>query len=510
MSTKPKLVIAGPGAGKTYGMVNEIIDSLKHLSSAKYLIVITYTNSATNNIKERLAKRIQIPPNLFIGTMHSFLNRFIVIPFSSFHNNQIKGEKMFIQCQTSDIFEKMRKEENKSYSPKESAIIQKRIKNAMSKNGYITYDQTLSIAKECFENKLIKKIISNRIQYLFVDEFQDTGNSVFFIIDAIRKEKRTQIYCVGDPEQYIQSFSSTIKIFNNIPILKTAFLNSYELLINNSNHRSTASITAFLNNFNGRSFGSDTFHQNCINKNECEPVKFIDKFENVSNMIPLFFSECDRLELHNNDRCILAKRNDVIKRIVAALDVNILSPAKNNNISPIKEIMATLLSSLNLNKSEYLEKYNSTIFELRKICIQILKEIKTGTIENENTFFNYVTQELKLEVKNAIPIKLGNLRINASAISKRDAVVVSNIHNYKGLESEAVLAIAKTEVELLLWLETNQEIRDTARTKETTDYPRLGYVAFSRAMQLLCISCLEKISDETKEKLTLLNVEIIE
>jgi DNA helicase-2/ATP-dependent DNA helicase PcrA len=61
MANKPILVIAGPGAGKTYGMVNEIIQSLKHLSSAKYLIVITYTNSATNNIKERLAKRIQIP-----------------------------------------------------------------------------------------------------------------------------------------------------------------------------------------------------------------------------------------------------------------------------------------------------------------------------------------------------------------------------------------------------------------------------------------------------------------
>ncbi len=509
MANKPKLVIAGPGAGKTYGMVNEIINSLKNLSPAKYLIVITYTNSATNNIKERLAKRIQIPPNLFIGTMHSFLNRFIVIPFSSFHNNRIKGEKMFIQCQTSDIFEKFRKEKKKKYSPKDSAIIQKKIKIAMSKNGYITYDQTLSIAKECFENKLIKKIISNRIQYLFVDEFQDTGNNVFFIIDAIRKEKTTEIYCVGDPEQYIQSFSSTIKAFNNIPILKASKSKSYELKINNSNHRSTESITTFLNKFNGRNFGLDTFSQICINESESEPVKFLDKFENISNMIPLFFSECDKLKIHNNDRCIISKKNDVIKRITAALDDNIISPTKSNNISPIKEIMATLLSSLSLNQSEYLKKYNSTIFELRKICIQILKEIKAGTIDNENTFFNYVTEQLKLEVKTTVPIKLGNLRINASTISKKDAIVVSNIHNYKGLESEAVLAIAKTEEELLLWIETNQTIRDAKRNNETTDYPRLGYVAFSRARQLLCISCLENISEVTKAKLTNLNVQII-
>ena len=32
MANKPILVIAGPGAGKTYGMVNEIIHSLKKLS----------------------------------------------------------------------------------------------------------------------------------------------------------------------------------------------------------------------------------------------------------------------------------------------------------------------------------------------------------------------------------------------------------------------------------------------------------------------------------------------
>lgn len=509
MVNKPTLVIAGPGAGKTYGMVNEIIHSLKKLSPAKYMIVITYTNSATNNIKERLAKRIQIPPNLFIGTMHSFLNKFIVIPFSSFLNNEIKGEKLFIQCQTDDIFEKIKKETKKIYDFKEASFVKKKIRISMQKSGYITYDQTVTLAKQCFENKRIKKIISNRIQYLFVDEFQDTGNNIFYIIDTIRKEKLTQIYCVGDPEQYIQSFASTIKNFTQIPILKASNTNSYELEINYSNFRSSESITTFLNNFNGRSFGSNTFSQNCINENESEPVKFIDKFENVSNMIPIFFSECDKLIIHNNDRCILSKKKDVIKRIISALGDNIISPAKSNNISPIKEIMATLLSSLNLNQSEYLEKYNSTIFELRKICIQILKEIKTGTIENENTFFKYVTEELKLEVKSTVPIKLGNLRINASTISKKDAVVVSNIHNYKGLESEAVLAIAKTEEELLLWIEMNQAIRDAKRNNETTDYPRLGYVAFSRAKQLLCISCLEKISDESKTKFTELNVEIV-
>ena len=509
MPNKPILVIAGPGAGKTYGMVNEIIQSLKTLSPARYIIVITYTNSATNNIKERLSKKIQIPQNLFIGTMHSFLNKFIVIPFSSFHNNSINGEKLFIQCQTTDIFEKIRKENKKTYTPKDAAIVKSKIKKAMNEKGYITYDQTISLAKQCIENKQIKKIIANRIQFLYVDEFQDTCNNIYAVIDAIRKEKVTNIYCVGDPEQYIQSFDSTIKTFTNIPILKTSGASTYELRINDSNYRSTESITTFLNHFNGRIFSTSTFNQSCKTENAGESVKFIDKPENVSDMIPLFFNECQKLNIENNDRCILAKRNEVINRIKAALNDNIISPRKSNNVNPIKEIMATLLSAINLNQTEYLRKYNATIFDLRKTCIQILKEIKSGKIENENTFFNFIKDELNLEVKTAVPFKLRNLRINDSALSKKDAVVLSNIHNYKGLESKAVLAIAKTEAELLLWLETDMTIRDAKRTNETTDYPRLGYVAFSRAKELLCIACLEPLKEETKELITKFNIELI-
>ncbi len=38
---------------------------------------------------------------------------------------------------------------------------------------------------------------------------------------------------------------------------------------------------------------------------------------------------------------------------------------------------------------------------------------------------------------------------------------------------------------------------------------KLGYVAFSRAKKLLCIACLQKISNETREKLFALNIELI-
>jgi DNA helicase II / ATP-dependent DNA helicase PcrA len=82
-----KSVIAGPGAGKTTGMIEEIISKLPDLYTYPYrhMAVITYTNAAADDIKEKLNKYCNIPPNIFIGTIHSFLNKFILIPFGSIH-----------------------------------------------------------------------------------------------------------------------------------------------------------------------------------------------------------------------------------------------------------------------------------------------------------------------------------------------------------------------------------------------------------------------------------------
>jgi len=504
---KPKLIIAGPGAGKTYGMVNEIISSLQNLSPARYMVVITYTNSATENIKNRLVKRIQIPKNLFIGTMHSFLNRFIVIPYSSFQNKDINGEKLFIQCETEDILHRATKGKKIDY--KAANFIKKRLKTKMNSNGYITYDQTVSIAKECIENSEIRRILSNRIQFLFVDEFQDTNNNIYSVIDGIRKEKKTNIYCVGDPEQHIQSFDSGIKIFGNIPILKCAKSTQFDVTLNTDNHRSNQNITSFLNNFNARQFGNELFKQESKSDEDGELVKFITDYGNISQMTPKFFNLCDSLLIEKNERCLLAKKNDVINRISASLNHNIITPKKSGNLSPIKEIKVTLLASLGMNQTEFCKKYNTNEYGVIKYSLLIFKGIRAGIITNENTFGNFVQKELGLKLAPEVPFKIDNLRINMSPDEIQGAVVVSNIHNYKGLESDAVFAIAKTHDELKLWLETNFDNRDLYRDKETTDYPRLGYVAFSRARKLLCIGCLEQIDDATIQKIEGLNIDII-
>ncbi|MDB2463149.1 AAA family ATPase [Algibacter sp.] len=505
---KPKIVIAGPGAGKTHGMVDEIIQALKHLEKHRYMVVVTYTNSATKNIKERLGKRIAIPPNLFIGTIHSFLNRFIVIPYSSLNNNDINGEKLFIQCGTDDVLNRMFKNTGETPDFKAKNYIKSRLTTSLNKDGYITYDQTLNLAEKSLENKRLKEILANRIQYLYVDEFQDTGNKMFGIIESLRKEKKTTIYCVGDPEQYIQSFDSSIKNFQNIPILKASRMNQYETTLNKTNRRSVKTIVTFLNNFSQRMYEANTFEQYCHSEIFGVPVKFIGATQDITSMLPEFFKRCEDNDIPHKERGIIAKKNDVVKKAVAALNGNVLAPDKSAKISAVSEIKDTLLSSLGTNQTAFCKEKGLTPFDLRIMAVQIIRAIRTENITNENSFASFIKDTFDLVIKNDIPFKIDNLRQIIISNTDNKAIMVSNIHRFKGLELDAILAVAKNEVELNLWLESNTETRDAHSDKATSDYPRLGYVAFSRARKVLCIACLESISDSTKQKLVDLGVEI--
>lgn len=513
-----KLIIAGPGAGKTHNMVVSVLECLPSLSPNRYLVVITYTNAATDNIRKRLEKIITIPENLFIGTIHSFLNKFILIPFASFGTKDVGREKMFLQCGLEDIFQSHQKRKAKSdkvQSPEQKAKLMATMTNFLNKGGYITFDQTMTISKNCMNDTNICRIVANRLQYLFIDEFQDSCNNVFTIVDNIRKLNKTKIYCVGDPEQYIQSFDSSIRKFGNIPILKASTSSGYEVIFNSSNFRSTQSIIAFLNNFNGRTYGTKQFQQVPQSK-DTSPVKtgeavcFITKTGNITDMLVEFNKACDRMQIDQAERCVLGKQNGLMKRIHASVDHKYMNPKKQSTALPIKAIQDTLLSSLTMNQAAFFEKYNADIYTLRKYALCIFKAIQNGTITDEDTYGKYVTEELKLEIKAGILVKIANLKFDAATnISGSDVITVSNIHTIKGLESDAVLSIARTEEELLLWIETNHTVREANRKNETTDYPRLGYVAFSRARKLLHIACLEKISGKTIEKLQALNVTMI-
>ena len=167
-------------------------------------------------------------------------------------------------------------------------------------------------------------------------------------------------------------------------------------------------------------------------------------------MLEDFYSECDRVSIPIAGRCILGKRNDLFNRIVNAVNNKYMNPKKANNILPLKAIQDTLLTTLQMNKSQFLEKYHTDIYALRRHAIALFKAIHTGMIIDEDSYGKFVTDTLKLTINEGLPVKIENLRVDNMIYEEGSLVTVANIHTIKGLEAPAVLAIANTEAELLL------------------------------------------------------------
>lgn len=80
--------------------------------------------------------------------------------------------------------------------------------------------------------------------------------------------------------------------------------------------------------------------------------------------------------------------------------------------------------------------------------------------------------------------------------------ISSSINKAKGLQADAVLVVAKDEGELQKFLETDREKREA----DKADFCRLGYVASTRARELLCFGCLKAVSSSTQSFLKNLGI----
>ena len=190
---KPKFAEAGPGAGKTHAMVDEIVAALQILPSHRFLAAVTYTNAAANTIRDRLSERVpRVRSNVFIGTIHSFVNRFVLMPCAELLT-LLPEDRMYVAINPYD-----------KVGPKGAAAYEKNLIN----KGIVPYSSMIPKARQVLETLGIRDLICGRIAYLFVDEFQDTDIGMFEVFEHFRKAEKTRLYVVGDSEQYVMIFES--------------------------------------------------------------------------------------------------------------------------------------------------------------------------------------------------------------------------------------------------------------------------------------------------------------
>ncbi|MES3017422.1 MAG: UvrD-helicase domain-containing protein [Bacteroidota bacterium] len=490
---KPRLIIAGPGSGKTHDFVDQILTCMESLEPYRTLAAITYTNAATASIKERLEKKIKLPPNVFIGTTYSFFNAFILLPFASVFG-LVEMDKLFIDYDIDEKAEEITKKKGFPDPVKRlmyKNVVAANLKKALLRKGIVPFDQIAKISSELIIDKKIRSLVGERLQYLFIDEFQDATSHQYTVFDQIRKEKKTAIYAVGDPEQYISNY--TLKRakpkFSSLPII--SFKNSSDVEVKDINRRSSVTITKFINNFNTQ----------VQQKTEYTGITTTGVYfltcTDLDVIVEIFREVSKEVEKEPEyKRFYLAQTNAAYSSVSNKYN---LKPFSNENLKPqskLLEALKLLCDIAHLPSNKFRETHKLTALEHRILGIKLINE----QISTKEEFVAFIHDQLKVKISNEINIerlfKLF-LEIKSHTTEPSCRELTSSIHKSKGLEADAVLVLAKSNNQLGKWLETNINLRHN----DKTDEHRLGFVAFSRAKEILCIACLEPLNNVNKAKL---------
>lgn len=501
------LTLAGPGAGKTTDMIENIICSLHDLKANKTMAIISYTNASVNDIKDKLSEKVIIPENVFIGTIHSFLLQFIIIPYGAFYDYKVDDIIVVDRLDDTGIdwISTWVDKNKKEVTQEERNIIKQRmiskrrncaLYNSITK-GIYTYDGIIKYSKEIINKKGIFKSLSNKLQFLYVDEYQDMSSYGHQIIMRINKGGNTNVFVVGDPDQSIYRFrygesqiGEKAPILDKQPIIQLRDLPNDEcekrcLLIN---YRSSKEIVTFVNRYStleNQQADKDSFCKICF----ITDITYENIINNMNNIIKKFNSQGKLM--------ILAKKNDTLNLFGESID-RMTSSNANSSYIDCNKIISTVISLTGYSKVDFMNNYELSRFDLRLLAIHIRKRMMENhlfKIENnviQEVFLSLFSRKIIFKDSEALS---EDKTINYNYNNQYDfntgnnTVECISIHKAKGLEAENVLLIAKTRKELLKWLNMNNENMLSVKDE---DY-RLGYVAFSRAKRILMIACLEQI-----------------
>ena len=216
-------ITAKPGSGKTFTIVEKIYCISLSQQQHQGIIAISFTNKASDELKNRCIRRGVISNNSFFGTIDSFCIGTIIIPFMK-HLVHVTGDAEIVQL--CDYPEYGALGEFRADSPPE--IEQVFIKSL--NNGLIFLDITGESALYIFEKvKQCRDFLKARYSHVFIDEYQDCGEMQHALFVELTKLGIIGI-AVGDLDQAIFGFAdkhskylltvSKSKSFKHIPITK--------------------------------------------------------------------------------------------------------------------------------------------------------------------------------------------------------------------------------------------------------------------------------------------------
>lgn len=227
------VLLAGAGSGKTATLVKRAEYLVTDMNvNPENIMLVTFTNKAANEVKERMNKISPDAYKMWIGTFHRICTRIIrkfgkLLSINSFSILDTKDARKIIK----DILDNMGINSNsfavKSYQAKISefknnligkedaikdpdinnivATVYKRYVDACWKNKTFDFDDLITytiLLLSSFDE--VSDWVHDNIKYIMVDECQDTNSAQFVLIRLLAGNNNTVL--VGDVNQSIYAF----------------------------------------------------------------------------------------------------------------------------------------------------------------------------------------------------------------------------------------------------------------------------------------------------------------
>lgn len=319
----PLLIFAGAGSGKTRVLTHRIAYLIEEKGIyPSNILAITFTNKAANEMKERVINLINCHYDMWVSTFHSACVRILRM-----ETEALQGYKKNFIIFDGDDQQKLIKEclkelnyNEKNFPPREVlsmisnakdqlmgpskfmdrygrdfrlkkigdiyTLYQKKLKA----NNAMDFDDILFNTVKLFENNedILRKY-QQKFKYIMVDEYQDTNNCQYKLVNLLAREHKN-LCVVGDDDQCIYSWRGAD--IRNILNFEKDFPNAKVIKLE-QNYRSTQTILEAANNVIKNNSGRKS-KRLWTEKNGGKPIVYY-KAINERDEADFIIGEIDRL-----------------------------------------------------------------------------------------------------------------------------------------------------------------------------------------------------------------------